>query len=107
MQKNNSLINSLQNCVTACEHCASACLDEENVASMTDCIRLDMECADICNVAARLLSRDADVNIALIELCKDICGECAEECESHDHEHCQQCAKACRRCEEQCNKYLN
>ena len=100
MHQNHQLIESLQNCVTAC-------LDEENVASMTDCIRLDMECADLCNAAARSLSRDSDIKIALLELCRDICGECAQECESHDHEHCQACAKACRRCEEQCNAYLS
>src|SRR5699024_2508500 len=73
MDKNNVLIESLQNCVTACEQCADACLDENNVESMVDCIRLDRNCADICNTTARLLSRNSDVHIALIELCQDIC----------------------------------
>jgi len=107
MDKNNVLIESLQNCVTACEQCADACLDENNVESMVDCIRLDRNCADICNTTARLLSRNSDVHIALIELCQDICGECATECENHTHEHCQRCAQACRRCEEQCRIHLN
>ena len=107
MDKDNVLIESLQNCAAACEQCADACLDEDNVESMIACIRLDRDCADICNTAARLLSRNTDANIALIELCKDICGQCAKECESHDHEHCQRCAHACRRCEEQCRNYLN
>ena len=107
MEKNDILIESLQNCVAACEQCSDACLDEDNVESMVDCIRLDRDCADICNTAARLLSRNSDVNVELIELCERICGECARECENHDHEHCQQCAKACRRCEEHCREYMN
>ncbi|WP_373711169.1 four-helix bundle copper-binding protein [Jeotgalibaca porci] len=31
---------------------------------------------------------------------------CADECEKHDHNHCQECAKACRACEEACNAYV-
>lgn len=107
MDKNNTLIESLQNCITACNYCASSCLDEDNVASMTDCIKKDWDCASICSMTLDLLLNDSDHTIKAVELCKDICAECAEECEKHDHDHCQECADACRRCEEHCRNYLN
>ena len=106
--ENSKLIESLENCVTACNHCASSCLREDNVEAMTGCIALDLDCADICNTTLKLLARNGgNINIRMIEICRDTCAECAEECEKHGHEHCQQCARACRRCEEHCRNYLN
>lgn len=107
MDHNNTLVESLQKCVTACEYCADACLDEDNVSSMVDCIRIDRNCADICSTSLRLLIRNSNRAKSVVEICQGICAECAEECEKHDHEHCQECARACRRCEEQCREYLN
>jgi hypothetical protein len=106
MQKDNPLITSLQNCLAACEYCASACLDEGKMSSMTECIKTDHDCADICATTIRLLLRDSDQKMTMVELCATICAKCAEECEKHDHDHCIQCAKACRKCEKQCEKYL-
>lgn len=105
--KNNLLIESLQKCVTACENCADACLDEDNLSEMVACIKLDRDCADICATTLCLVVRDSNYMQPIIELCEQICADCAEECEKHDHDHCQECARACRRCEEQCREYLN
>lgn len=107
MRKENPLVVSLQNCIAACEYCAHACLDEENLSSMIQCIKTDRDCADICATTVRLLIRDSSQKMAMVELCAEICGQCAEECENHDHDHCKQCAKACRKCEEECKKYLS
>ncbi|REL32936.1 four-helix bundle copper-binding protein [Rhodohalobacter sp. SW132] len=107
MDIHNELLESLENCVKACNYCAASCLDEENVQPMTDCIKLDLDCADSCHLALKLLVRNITPAVSIIEFCKEICAECAAECEKHDHDHCQQCAKACRRCEDQCNKYLD
>lgn len=107
MQKYRELINTLNNCVSACEFCANSCLDEDNVEEMTNCIRLDRDCADICSLAIKFLSRESKRAIHIIGTCADFCAECAEECEKHDHDHCIECAKACRQCEESCKAYLN
>lgn len=107
MENNNVLIESLQNCVTTCEYCADACLNEENLSSLVTCIRLDRDCADICAAGLSLLIRDSGYTNPVIELCEQICAECAKECEKHDHDHCRECAQACRRCEELCREYLN
>ena len=100
------LVESLENCVASCNNCASSCLDEENVQEMTACIKLDLDCGDVCHMALKLLARDSNHAVSVVQLCMGICAECAAECEKHDHDHCQLCAEACRRCEEHCRNYL-
>jgi hypothetical protein len=86
-----------------CNHCASSCLQEKDVDSMTHCIRLDMECAAICRTAAELMTMGSQHANAICQICADICQACAEECEKHMHmDHCRQCATACRTCAEEC-----
>jgi hypothetical protein len=31
-----------------------------------------------------------------------MCEDCADECEQHDHDHCQVCAEVLRECAESC-----
>ncbi len=102
MNDSKELLVKLANCVAACENCADACLDEGNIEKMKDCIRTDRDCADICNTTARLVARDSDSAASLLEICEDICRQCAEECEQHEAQHCKDCAEACRDCEKAC-----
>ena len=104
-QGHSNLINKLSNCLAACEHCANACLSEENSGNMAECIRTDRDCADLCALAIKFVSRDSAHASALVELCAEVCNACAEECGKHDHDHCQKCAKACRECAEACRQY--
>ncbi|MFT3681362.1 MAG: four-helix bundle copper-binding protein [Ferruginibacter sp.] len=97
------LIEQLSECAMVCNHCASACLQEKNVEMLSACIRLDLDCADICTLAARMLARGSQHGIHLLTECREICFACAEECERHSHmEHCEKCAEACRSCAELC-----
>ena len=98
-------------CARTCNACADACLREDDVASLARCIRLDQQCADICDAAARVLSRPSGLDKAvqaLLEACIEAADCCAEECERHAemHEHCRLCADACRRCAEACESLL-
>ena len=82
------------------------------VADLRQCIRLNLDCADVCAATGRMLSRQTGTNVettrALLEACRAACKACAEECESHAqmHEHCKVCAEACRRCEQACADLL-
>ena len=109
----------LAECIRACNEsaalataCAHACLSEEGVSALRDCIRTDLDCADVCQAAARVLSRPADgkwgLVAATVEVCRLYCAACATECENHAemHEHCRLCAEACRHCEEMCARVL-
>lgn len=91
-------------CADACDHCSVACLDEDNVAAMARCIRLDMDCAALCRLAAGYMARDSECVSTICRACADVCDACADECGKHDHDHCKQCAQACRDCAERCRE---
>jgi uncharacterized protein DUF326 len=50
--KYRTCIEACNRCAVECEHCASACLQEDEVKMMARCIDLDRQCAIICRVAA-------------------------------------------------------
>lgn len=104
--RNEKLLSTLGNCINHCNYCADACLDEDNVKMMKDCIRIDRVCAEACAALNQILATSySDVN-ALVEYCKKVCQDCADECDKHDHQHCKDCAQACRECVEACEAYL-
>lgn len=105
MEKYDELIEKLLNCALACEHCATMCLQEEDVKMMAGCIRLDRDCVDICLQAARLLRRDSRLALQYLLICEEACRLCAEECNKHQHDHCQVCAAACTACADACHEY--
>jgi hypothetical protein len=99
-------------CAATCTGCADACLGENDVQGLVRCIRLNLDCADLCDAAARIVIRqtalDAGLLRAAIQACAVACRACGEECERHaaHHEHCRVCADACRRCEQACDDLL-
>ncbi|MFJ7747849.1 four-helix bundle copper-binding protein [Peribacillus sp. NPDC097295] len=92
--------------MTACNHCFDACLKEENVKMMAECIRLDLECAEMCSYLEQALSRNTPFVSELAAACVKICESCGNECKKHDHEHCQKCAGACLTCAVECRKLV-
>ena len=105
-------IDALSDCAQACTACADGDLSEHNVADLITCIRLCLDCADVCTATAAVTSRqtasDAQASKPLLEACVAICAACGDECERHArmHEHCRICAEACRRCEQACRELL-
>lgn len=89
-------------CSQACEHCASSCLREPELAHMVACIAADLDCVQICNATAALIARDSRFAAELAKLCAAVCQECADICSQHDRDHCQKCAAACRQCVDAC-----
>ena len=105
-------VDALSDCAQACTADVAADLSEHNVTEMVRCIRLCLDCADICTATLGVLSRqaeyDASVTRPLLEACAAICRSCGDECERHArmHEHCRICGEACRRCEQACRDLL-
>lgn len=105
-------IEACQTCAQSCSACADACLSEDSVAELTRCIRSNLDCADVCEVTARVLSRhtgyDAKTARSVLETCAALCKACGDECATHagHHEHCRVCADACRRCEQACRELI-
>jgi Domain of Unknown Function (DUF326) len=106
-------IDALNDCAQACIADTDADLSEPNVTEMVKCIRLCLDCADVCTATAGVTSRqaeyDANVSRPLLEACVAICKSCGDECAGHAgmHEHCRVCAEACRRCEQACRELLD
>jgi hypothetical protein len=106
------LIESCFECAQACNACADACLGELVVERLRRCIRLNLDCADICVVTGRIVSRVGSTNDAvvdqLVRACGVACRVCMEECDYHAnmHEHCRVCAEACRHCLDACEHFL-
>lgn len=105
-------IDAANACAVVCTACASACLSESGM-DMTQCIRDDLDCADLCGVTARHLARlnagDKQLTLAVLAACIEACVQCAGSCEPHaeHHEHCKLCLEACRRCETACQALLD
>jgi hypothetical protein len=78
------------------------------VASLRQCIRLNLDCADICNITGRIATRrtgsDEEMIRRMLDACAAACRVCGEECQRHadKHEHCRICAESCRSCMEAC-----
>jgi len=105
MENYKDLIRQLTDCAITCEQCATACLNESNVQAMTNCIKLDRDCTDVCHMAAKLLIRDSVIGRQFLLICEEMCRKCAEECAKHDMDHCQRCAEACRNCADACHEH--
>ncbi|HKC67314.1 MAG TPA: four-helix bundle copper-binding protein [Bacteroidia bacterium] len=102
MKNHEPLLTILADCASACNYCSTACLAEEDVKKMADCIKLDMDCTEICRITASFIARGSDHAKHLLKECAEICTKCAEECGKHKTKHCQECAEACRKCAEAC-----
>jgi hypothetical protein len=106
-------IDALTDCAQACTADADDDLSEPYVADMVKCIRLCLDCADVCTTTARVTSRqtdyDANVTRPLLEACIASCKSCGDECRRHAdmHAHCRVCEQACRRGEQACRQLLN
>lgn len=104
-------IDACLDAAQACTACADACLAEPQVAALVECVQRALDCADVAEVSARLLTRQVGAGLAVVrkqlEACAAACDACADVCERHGHlAHCRECADACRACEEACLRVL-
>jgi hypothetical protein len=108
---NDALIRCIEacyDCAQACTACADACLGEDAIKELTQCIRLNLDCGDVCSATGALASRrtgsDELILKSMLDACAGACRLCAEECGRHanQHEHCKVCADVCRQCAQSC-----
>lgn len=96
------VMEALAKCIAECNRCAMACLDEKNT-ELIRCIKLCIDCAEICKITASFTARDSEYAHQLRDECEEICLNCANECELHEEMgHCKMCAKICRECASAC-----
>ncbi len=103
-----AVIDAVTACSQACTACADACLSEGSamLPNLVKCIRDNLDCADVCDTTARVLSRhtgyDANLSRAQVQAAIQATRTCGNTCEEHAqmHEHCRVCAEACRSAEQ-------
>jgi len=92
-------------CAQAAAACADACVVQADKA-LTQCIRLHLDCADVCQTAAMVATRRAGANapvvIGLLMLAEALCRDCAAEAERHALPACRRAADLARVCAEAC-----
>ena len=110
------LVRSIEECFAcaqACTACVDASLGEDDVIALRQCIRLCLDCADVCDMTGRIATRltgGRSASLAtILELCAETCRRSSEECQKHaaHHEHCRVCADECKRCEEACREEID
>jgi hypothetical protein len=105
-------IDALNDCAQTCIAAADWDLSEEDLPEMVRCIRLCLDCVDVCTATVRVISRASTTETGtvdpLLRACVASCDSCGDECERHaqEHEHCRICAEACRRCQRACQELL-
>jgi len=105
-------IEACYDCAQTCTACADACLGETAIKPLLQCIRLNLDCAEICEVTGSIATRRTETNDAVIrsvlETCIVACRACADECRLHasHHEHCRICAEVCLACMQACHEEL-
>lgn len=107
-----NMIETAVVCEQSCVACADACLAEQEVQNLRKCIRLNLDCADICAATVRVFSRQTQGDLSVmrtqLEACAAVCTACGAECEHHagHHRHCKVCTEACRTTEQAARKLL-
>jgi len=105
-------IEECVDCAATCTSCADACLSETDLPDLVRCVRLDLDCADVCDATGRIVTRQTELDVAVVrgavKACAIACRACGDECERHaaHHEHCRISADVCRRCEQACRDLL-
>lgn len=101
MPKQKACIEACQQCIIDCQNCLGEML---TVSSSNDCPKCCLECAEICELCVRLLTRGGKFSQEICKLCAEVCDWCADQCGAHEHAHCQKCAASCRSCAEACRQ---
>jgi hypothetical protein len=104
-------IDDLLTCAQTCVACADALLAEEDLAPLRRCIRLCLDCSDICDTTWRILSRMTQtapgILTSVLKTCVTACETCGVECRMHaamGMEHCRVCDEACAACAAACRE---
>lgn len=74
--KNRNYKNCIEACLVcfmACEECVDCCIGSDR----EKCLRLCMDCAEICQLCARLMDRNSSVSEKIYALCAENVPICA------------------------------
>lgn len=102
--KYQACIDACTTCAQACYECFKECLNEQDIAARKDNIHMLVECANMCQMSAAMMSMDGQYSKEHCKLCATICDSCAQGCSQFADNHSQKCAEVCRQCADECRK---
>lgn len=92
-------------CANICEQTIAFCLQQGGPHAEPDHIRLLRDCAEMCLMAASMMSRGSAFHRQHCALCADVCKACADSCARVGQEpQMKACTDACRKCEQSCRQ---
>ena len=98
----------VQACIDQCSVChdvclraaTTHCLEEGGEHARPEHMKLMLDCADICQVAADFMLRGSPRHPLVCGICAQICDACADDCERVGD--MDECVEACRACADSC-----
>lgn len=103
--KHKDLIFTIQNCESTCEEMSTYLKKKHLIDERTRQARLIRDCADICGLTAKYISRKSYFSKNIAGLCAYICEICAHECMKYPDPMSQSCAQICMHCAKECKAY--
>jgi len=97
-------------CQLECDACSLHCAQQLRDGSTEHArsLHLCLDCADLCNTAARLTARHSPLSALACEACAKGCDVCAASCEKvRADKTMAACAKACRNCAKECREMMS
>jgi hypothetical protein len=96
-------IENCQNCHHICyEMALNHCLEMGGKHTEPSHFRLMMNCAEICQTAAKFMLSGSDLHKLTCGVCAQVCERCADDCERVGD--MDECVQACRKCAESCQR---
>lgn len=81
------------------------CLELGGAHAEAGHLRLMLDCAEICRVAAHFMLAGSPYHAAICAACAPICHACAQSCEEIGD--MEECVQVCRACTEACARMAN
>ncbi|PRY14310.1 hypothetical protein CLV24_104120 [Pontibacter ummariensis] len=105
--QNQDLLQILAQCADECDHCFDMCLENDRTDELVRALRACRDCAKICRVTASFVASGSAFAQRMVEVCAEVCKQCADTCERRkdEEEETGHCAKVCRQCEEACRNF--
>jgi len=101
-----------ETCIRDCLNCYRTCFEQ----AMRHCLEMGeahvapahfrtmMNCADICQIAARLAMSRSPHAASLCRVCAQVCADCVQSCEAVGEMEAR--VEACRRCAASCQEMI-
>lgn len=100
-----NLIRVIEECEAMCEHMTTIIKRKYDTNERELQSRLLRDCADICGLTSKYISRRSVFSRMIAGLCATICQTCGQECAKFPDRESQECARMCFHCARECHVF--